>query len=125
MGVEIIMSKEELCRIYSINRRAGFSDKDMKRSFERACTPSSVSELIEELQSSILELSDLRAYKLLSIELANRKGFDSVAAALDSIGRDRVEVEVLYDMISELWPKTNKPLRQVFMERVEQCTQSE
>lgn len=85
MGVEIIMSKEELCRIYALHRRSGFADKDVKRAFERACTPLPVSGLIEELQSALLELNDLRAYKALAIELANRKGFDSVAAALDSI----------------------------------------
>ena len=34
---------------------------------------------------SINELEDLRAFKLLALELANRKGFDSVAVALDSI----------------------------------------
>lgn len=101
MGVEIIMSKEmiQLADLMESHRR--------------------------EVESLNLELDDLRAYKALAVELANRKGFDSVAAALDSIGQDRVEVEVLYDMISELWPKTNKPLSQVFMERVDQCTQAE
>lgn len=85
MGVEVIMSKEDLCKIYALHRRSGFSDKDVKRCFERACTPASVSEALEELQGVLIELEDLRAYKSLAIELANRKGFDSVAAAIDSI----------------------------------------
>ena len=101
MGVEIIMSKEmiQLADLMESHRR--------------------------EVELLNLELEDLRAYKALAIELANRKGFDSVACAIDSIGQDKVELEVLYNMISELWPKSKKPLGQVIEERIEQCTQAE
>lgn len=101
MGVEIIMSKEmiQLADLIESHRR--------------------------EVESLNLELDDLRAYKALTIELVNRKGFDSVAAAIDSIEKYRVELKVLYDMALEIWPRTNKPLSHVFTERVEQCTQAE
>lgn len=75
----------ELLNIYDLHKRCGFSDKDVKRAFERGCNPSSVAEIIELLHNRELELDDLSAYKLLSIELANRKGFDSVVEAINSI----------------------------------------
>lgn len=75
----------ELLNIYDLHKRCGFADKDVKRAFERGCNPLSVTEIIELLRNRELELDDLSAYKSLSIELANRKGFDSVAAAINSI----------------------------------------
>lgn len=80
MGVEIIMSKEmiQLADLMESHRR--------------------------EVESLNLELDDLRAYKALAIELANRKGFDSVAAALDSINyAEWVEV-------GDALPDKNKPV---------------
>ena len=88
-----------------------------------------LSELIEnhrkEVERMELELEDLRAYKALAIELANRKGFDSVAGAIDSIGEERKEEEVVYNLLCEVWPRNNKPLNQVISERIEQCTRAE
>ena len=51
-------------------------------------------------------------------EESNRKGFDSVADAIDSIGEERKESEVFYNLLCEIWPKNNKPLNQVILERL-------
>jgi len=79
----------------------------------------------KEVERLELELEDLRAYKALAIELANRKGFDSVAGAIDSIGEERKDDEVVYNLLCEVWPSNNKPLNQVISERIEQCTRAE
>ena len=44
------------------------------------------------------ELEDLRAFKGLALELANRKGFDSVSAALNSISYVRHWIDVNHDL---------------------------
>ena len=115
----------DLLRIYEIHRQCEFSDKDIKKAFDRQCKPLNVIELISAFKSQELELEDLRAYKALAIELANRKGFDSVAGAIDSIGEERKESQVVYNLLCEVWPRNNKPLSQVISERIEQCTRAE
>lgn len=37
-----------LLKIFMLHKQCGYKDKDVKSSFERACTPENVAELIEE-----------------------------------------------------------------------------
>ena len=47
------MSMNEMVKVYELSRALEFTDKDIKRSFKRLCTPSNVSELIENSHSTI------------------------------------------------------------------------
>lgn len=125
MGIKATMNN--LIRLYALNRQLGFADRDIKRAFERSCIPSNVCEIIEMLQKQQVEIEDLKAYKSLSIELANRKGFDSVAQALDfiDVNYPPVEAAIVYNMLCDLWPKNNKPLDLVIREKLDECTQEQ
>ncbi len=79
----------------------------------------------ELLQMMNDEIKELRTFRDLSLEAANRAGFDSVVTALDSIGHEQKESIVMYGMLCELWPRNKKPLNQVIGERVGACTQAE
>ena len=47
------MSMNEMVKVYELSRECDFTDKDIKRSFERLCTPSNVSELIEGYHNNL------------------------------------------------------------------------
>ena len=75
---------------------------------------------VESLQDKI---EDLQAYKMLSIELANRKGFDSVHEAINSIKPCEcvcmIENEVLYTLLSARWSSRDRPMMIVVQEMVD------
>ena len=79
----------------------------------------------KEVEKLELELEDLRAYNALAVELASRQGFDSVAGAFDFISEIRLYNDVIYEILSELWPSNNKPLSQVISDRIDKCSQTE
>ena len=74
---------------------------------------------IEKLQDKI---KDLQAYKDLSIYLANKKGFDSVNDAINSVKPCEcgcmVENEVLLGLLSSRWSNRDRPMGMVIGELI-------
>jgi hypothetical protein len=56
----------ELTEIYEIHKSCGFKDKDIKKAYERRCTPANVSELFRVIEALKAENDRLisRVYSL-------------------------------------------------------------
>lgn len=69
------------------------------------------------------EIEDLRAFKMLATEMANRKGFDSVNNAINSIKPCEcgciIENEVLRKLLSARWASKDRPMCMVIDELIE------